>query len=60
MAVCKNAWASGFRSGATMNPLPPPDIPPSIQKPQKSGPKRVRTAAISDSVKWFEAAGMIA
>ena len=42
-----------------MNPIPPPDIPPSIQKPQKSGPNWSRAAAISDSVKAFVAAGMM-
>ena len=31
--------ASALRSGAKMKPMPPPDIPPSIQKPQKSSPK---------------------
>jgi hypothetical protein len=33
-----------------MKPMPPPDMPPSIQKPQKSSPKCAGTRAISVSV----------
>ena len=39
-----------FRSGSKMKPMPPPDMPPSIQKPQKSSPNSARTSRISVSV----------
>ena len=34
MISCIRSCASVLRCGAKMNPMPPPDIPPSIQKPQ--------------------------
>ncbi len=39
MISCSRRCASALRSGAKMKPMPPPDMPPSIQKPQKSSPK---------------------
>ena len=33
-----------------MKPMPPPDMPPSIQNPQKSSPNASRVRAISRSV----------
>ena len=43
-----------------MNPMPPPDMPPSIQKPQKSFPNASVARAINCSVKWVDAHGMMA
>ena len=40
--------------------MPPPDMPPSIQKPQKSGPNAARVCSISVSVYRLLAHGMIA
>ena len=39
-------FSKGFFSGLKMNPMPPPDIPPSIQKPQKSSPNSHFTRSI--------------
>ena len=39
--------------------MPPPDIPPSIQKPQKSSPISARTRRISVSVYRFPAHGIM-
>ena len=39
-----------FFSGATMNPMPPPDIPPNIQNPQKASPSSRRACSRSSSV----------
>ncbi|MEI6389304.1 MAG: hypothetical protein WCQ50_22075 [Spirochaetota bacterium] len=36
-----------------MKPIPPPDMPPSIQNPQKSAPNRPRVSAMSLSVNKF-------
>jgi len=60
MTSRRRSWASGLRCGAKMKPMPPPDIPPSIQKPQKSAPNSDSHRAMSCSVKWFEAQGMMA
>src|ERR1044071_792400 len=60
MISCSFACASALRWGAKIKPMPPPDIPPSIQKPQKSAPNSARVAAISASVKALVAAGMMA
>ena len=38
------------RSGRTTNPMPPPDMPPSIQNPQKSSPNAARVRSMSRSV----------
>ena len=40
----------GFAFGAKRKPMPPPDMPPSIQKPQKSSPNSARARRISVSV----------
>ena len=52
-------WASAFRSGAKMNPIPPPDMPPSIQNPQKSPSNSSSARAISVSVNRLVAQGMM-
>ena len=44
MISCKPLLRLGFLSGAKMKPMPPPDMPPSIQKPQKSSPNSVAHA----------------
>ena len=38
MMACKRSCACALACGAKRKPMPPPDIPPSIQKPQKSSP----------------------
>ena len=42
--------ALAFTAGANIKPMPPPAIPPSIQKPQKSSPNSARVCAITRSV----------
>ena len=44
------AWVSSRRLESKMKPIPPPEAPPSIQKPQKSSPKASLTRSISVSV----------
>ena len=51
--------ASARRAGAKMKPIPPPDIPPSIQKPQKSSPKAARVRSITSSVYRLLTHGMM-
>ena len=51
----KSAW----RWGATKKPMPPPDMPPSMRKPQKSSPRASRLWAMMDSVKRLLTQGMI-
>ena len=36
MMTCIRSWAAAFCCGLNRKPMPPPDMPPSIQKPQKS------------------------
>ena len=50
MMAWRRAWPSAFLSGAKMKPMPPPAIPPSIQKPQKSGPNSPLIFSMSVSV----------
>ena len=59
MISCNRCCACALRFGSTMKPMPPPDMPPSIQKPQKSAPNSARTDAMSDSVKALLAHGMM-
>ena len=42
-----------------MKPMPPPDIPPSIQKPQKASANSARTRPMRVSVKQLLAQGII-
>ena len=50
MIAAMRRCASALRCGAKMNPMPPPLIPPSIQKPQKSKPNSARADSMSRSV----------
>ena len=50
MIAVMRCCASAFRCGAKMKPMPPPLMPPSIQKPQKSPPNSARTLSMSRSV----------
>ena len=45
MIACSRSCAAALRAGAKMKPIPPPDMPPSIQKPQKSAPNSAETNA---------------
>jgi hypothetical protein len=46
-------------AGSKINPMPPPDMPPSIQKPQKSFAELRRTRLMMVSVNKFVAHGMM-
>src|ERR1039458_2716980 len=59
MISCRRCCARAFCSGAKIKPIPPPDMPPSIQKPQKSSPNSARTRAISVSGEELVAQGVI-
>ena len=50
---------ASWRCGATKNAMPPPDIPPSIRKPQKSSPSAAFASRMIDSVKALLTQGMI-
>jgi hypothetical protein len=50
MMAARRSSARGFTAGSKMKPMPPPDMPPSIQKPQKPAPISSRARRISVSV----------
>ena len=50
---------SAWRCGATKKAIPPPDIPPSIRKPQKSSPSAAFASRMIDSVNALLTQGMI-
>ena len=59
MISWSRSWASRRRAGANMKPMPPPDIPPSIQKPQKSSLNAARARSIRRSVYRLLTQGMM-
>jgi len=59
ISSCIRACACGLTCGSKMKPMPPPDMPPSIQKPQNCGPNAARTRSMSRSVYRLLAHGMM-
>src|SRR5712691_357629 len=59
MMICSRSCARALWTGSKMKPMPPPAMPPSIQKPQKSFLNSSRTRRMSVSVKKLLAHGMI-